>query len=177
MVYTINIDGMEFRAHHGCYDVEQTVGGNYTVDVELEVLGAGCGVAGVAAAGNLAGGGVPGVTAVGGGVTGVTCGDLAGGLAGDGKNAIEAELPGLAAGGKNAIEADDVTGTVNYVEVYELARAEMAIPSRIIEHVAHRIAEGIKGRFPQVLRARVTVAKLAPPLGGKAARVAVTIEK
>jgi dihydroneopterin aldolase len=107
---------MEFRAAHGCYDLEQKVGGNYEVDVTLRVEGG------------------------------------------------------------DAVEADDVTGTVNYVEVYETVREQMATPSRIIEHVALRIANAICTRFPQVMRAEVTVSKLAPPLGGKATKVSVTLE-
>ncbi len=117
MVYTIKLEGLEFRAAHGCYDVEQVVGGNFVVDVVLEVDDDG------------------------------------------------------------AAEADDVTRTVNYVEVYETVREQMGIPSHIIENVAHRIAEAIRVRFPQVRRVEVTLAKLAPPIGGKAARVAVAIVK
>ncbi len=37
MTYTIEIAGMEFRARHGCYEVEQRVGGNFTVDISLTV--------------------------------------------------------------------------------------------------------------------------------------------
>jgi dihydroneopterin aldolase len=124
MVYTIKIEGMEFRAAHGCYDAEQRVGGNFAVDVVLEV-----------------------------------------------------EDGGTAAGEGGAAEADDISRTVNYVEVYEAVRGEMAVPSRIIENVAHRILEAIASRFPQVSRCEVSVAKLAPPLGGKAARVSVTFAR
>ncbi len=37
MTYTIKIEGMEFRAAHGCCEAERRVGGNFTVDVTLEV--------------------------------------------------------------------------------------------------------------------------------------------
>lgn len=114
MTYTIKIEGMEFRAAHGCYDIERQVGGNFVVDVALEVEDNG------------------------------------------------------------ATETDDMARTVNYVEVYETVREQMAIPSRIIENTAHRIIEAVSARFPQVVRAEVTLAKLAPPIGGKAARVSVT---
>ncbi len=113
MSYELKIEGMEFRAAHGCYDIEQRVGGNFVVDMALEVEDNG------------------------------------------------------------AAEADDVAHTVNYVEVYETVREQMAIPSRIIENVAHRILDAVSARFPQVIRAEVTLAKLAPPIGGKTARVSV----
>jgi dihydroneopterin aldolase len=118
MTYTIKITGMDFRAAHGCYDVEQRVGGNFTVDTVLEIEGAAA-----------------------------------------------------------AVEADDIEGTVNYVEVYETVRDQMAVPSRIIENVAHRIAVAVRERFEQVRRVEVTVSKLAPPLGGKAERVSVTLTR
>ena len=113
MSYELRIEGMEFRAAHGCYDIEQQVGGNFVVDMVLEVEDSG------------------------------------------------------------AAAADDVARTVNYVEVYETVCQQMAVPSRIIENAAHRIAEAVSARFPQILRCEVTLAKLAPPIGGKAARVSV----
>lgn len=35
MQYRINLDGMEFRAYHGCYDLERKVGNRFVVDLEL----------------------------------------------------------------------------------------------------------------------------------------------
>lgn len=35
MEYRIELDRMEFRAYHGCYDLEQKVGNRFTVDLEL----------------------------------------------------------------------------------------------------------------------------------------------
>lgn len=108
---------MDFRAGHGCCPAERKVGGNFTVDITIDVEEAG------------------------------------------------------------AIVADDVTGTVNYAEVYETVREQMSVPSNIIENVAARIIDAVYSCFPQVRRVEVTVAKLAPPVGGKAASVSVTLVK
>ncbi len=35
MEYKIVLDSMEFRAFHGCYDLEQKVGNRFTVDLEI----------------------------------------------------------------------------------------------------------------------------------------------
>lgn len=35
MLYRIDIEKMEFRAYHGCYDLEQQVGNRFEVDLEL----------------------------------------------------------------------------------------------------------------------------------------------
>ena len=36
MKYRITLERMEFRAFHGCYDLEQQVGNRFTVDLWLE---------------------------------------------------------------------------------------------------------------------------------------------
>lgn len=64
-----------------------------------------------------------------------------------------------------AIRHDQLSGTVNYAEVYELVRKEMAIPSDLIEHVAGRIITAIFERFPLVVTAVVSVRKDNPPMG------------
>lgn len=35
MQYRIDLEGMEFRAYHGCYDLERKVGNRFVVDLEL----------------------------------------------------------------------------------------------------------------------------------------------
>ncbi len=71
---------------------------------------------------------------------------------------------------------DDVTLAVNYLRVYELVREVMARTQRTIERVACNIIECLKEYFPAIKRVECTVAKLAPPLGGKLREVSVTLE-
>ena len=77
---------------------------------------------------------------------------------------ITTELGGIAA-------HDAVEEAVNYLTVYEIVRERMAVTQRTIERVATNIIEALHARFPAVRHVRCTVAKLAPPLGGKIARV------
>ena len=51
---------------------------------------------------------------------------------------------------RRAMQTDDVADTVNYAVVFEAVRQEMAIPSRLLEHVAGRIATRIFADFPIV---------------------------
>ncbi len=83
---------------------------------------------------------------------------------------IEADL-------SKAAMSDDVADTINYLNVFELVREQMSIPSHILEHVAQRIADAIQLRFPQAGKVQVKVSKLAPPLGGKIEKVSVTVVK
>lgn len=74
-----------------------------------------------------------------------------------------------------AAEEDDIRGTVNYSEVYDLTAKEMAIPSKLIEHVAKRIKDSILRVLKNIDRVEVTVIKLRPPVNGVMERVSVTL--
>ena len=71
---------------------------------------------------------------------------------------------------------DCVEKAVNYLDVYQSVARQMRVKQRTIERVAMNIIEALKAEFPAIEGVRCTVAKLAPPLGGKIGRVSVTIE-
>ena len=107
---------MEFRAYHGCYDLEQIVGNRFIVELT-----------------------------------------------------ITTELGVVA-------DEDAVEKAVNYLTVYEIIREVMRIKCRTIERVAQNIIGAVKEQFPQIVEMECSVAKLAPPLGGKIGRVSVTLK-
>ena len=81
---------------------------------------------------------------------------------------------------------DDLAATVwvskyalkdSFGKIYEKSPEQMETPSHILEHVARRIIDAIRFRFPQSEKIRVKVSKLAPPLGGKIEKVSVTLEE
>ena len=74
-----------------------------------------------------------------------------------------------------AQKSDCITDTVSYLDVYQVVKREMAIPSNLLEHVARRIGEGIRIDFPSVTAVRVKVSKLNPPLGGQMESVSVEV--
>ena len=75
----------------------------------------------------------------------------------------------------NLPESDDVTQAVNYLTVYEIVERTMQRTQRTIEAAASNIIEAVKEAFPQIVEVECTVAKIAPPLGGKIERVSVTL--
>ena len=116
MLYTIHLQDMEFRAYHGCYDLEQVVGNRFNVELTITThLGA-------------------------------------------------------------VADEDAVEKAVNYLTVYEIVREVMRIKCRTIERVAQNIIGAVKEQFPQITEVECSVAKLAPPLGGKIGRVSVTLK-
>ena len=48
-----------------------------------------------------------------------------------------------------AMQNDKVADTLNYAQLFDLVKREMAVPSRLLEHVAGRIASAIEATFPQ----------------------------
>lgn len=63
-------------------------------------------------------------------------------------------------------ETDDLTKTVDYVIVYDLVKAEMAIRSKLIETVAKRIAFKLQEQYLWVSSWEVSLTKFNPPVGG-----------
>ena len=49
-----------------------------------------------------------------------------------------------------AMQTDDVADTVSYADVYEAVKAEMEVPSKLLEHVGGRIVKRLFGDFPQI---------------------------
>ena len=64
-----------------------------------------------------------------------------------------------------AVQSDDVADTLNYATLYETARQEMAIPSRLLEHVAGRIGQRVLSEWPEVTTVDLTLTKENPPMG------------
>ena len=66
---------------------------------------------------------------------------------------------------ERAMLSDDVADTVNYAEVYQLAKQVMGEPCHLVEHVAARIAQAILGKWSQVDEVNVCLTKRNPPMG------------
>lgn len=65
----------------------------------------------------------------------------------------------------SAMKTDELQGTLNYAEVYQKVREEMAMPSKLLEHVAGRIAHRLFSDFPEIQKLQLSVTKVNPPMG------------
>lgn len=74
-----------------------------------------------------------------------------------------------------AMETDEVADTLNYADLYGVVKAEMAVPSQLLEHVAGRIAKAVFGRFPEVLALDLSVTKENPPMGANCSGAGVEL--
>jgi len=64
-----------------------------------------------------------------------------------------------------AIETDDIADTLSYADLVEVVKSEMEKPSKLLEHVAGRIARSVFSRFPQVCSLSLSLTKENPPMG------------
>lgn len=113
------IEGMEFYAHHGCFEEERRIGTWFTVDLYLYT-------------------------------------DT-----------------------EKAQATDNLSDAVNYAEVYAKVKEEMAVSSKLMEHVTGRIATRILKDYPTIEKLRIKLSKRNPPLGEKikAAGVELLMER
>lgn len=78
-----------------------------------------------------------------------------------------------------AVKTDDVADAVNYADVFNVVKEQMAVPSNLLEHVAGRIARALMERFELLESVEVAVKKLNPPMGadcdGAEAIIKITI--
>ena len=76
---------------------------------------------------------------------------------------------------EQAMQSDEVTDTLNYAALYDLVAHEMQQPSKLLEHVAGRMAEAIGKTFPQVTSIDLELIKLNPPMGADCEGASVEI--
>lgn len=64
-----------------------------------------------------------------------------------------------------AMQTDEVTDTVNYAEIHRVVMGEMAVPSKLLEHVGGRIAKKLLEQFPTIEEVELRLSKRNPPMG------------
>lgn len=75
-----------------------------------------------------------------------------------------------------ASKSDDLKDTVDYVLINKIVTEEMAIPSKLLEHVAKRILDRFFTETQLIEKARIGVSKINPPIGGDVKSVTVLLK-
>ncbi|MBY8963350.1 dihydroneopterin aldolase [Flavobacterium sp. D11R37] len=78
---------------------------------------------------------------------------------------------------RKARHSDELADTVDYVHLNAIVKEEMAVRSKLLEHVAERIIARIFTEIASVSRIMIAVSKVNPPIGGDVASVTVQIEE
>lgn len=63
-----------------------------------------------------------------------------------------------------AMKDDQLSGTINYADLYTLIQDEMKTPSELIEHVAGRILSRLETEYPMIMEALIEIEKNSPPI-------------
>jgi dihydroneopterin aldolase len=78
---------------------------------------------------------------------------------------------------RKSMETDELEDTVDYVHLNKIVREEMAVRSKLLEHVAHRIVQRVFREIASVSRIIVAVSKINPPIGGDVEAVTIQLEE
>ena len=71
--------------------------------------------------------------------------------------------------------ADDITKTVDYVDLARIVKREMAIRSKLLESVAKRISRSCFKEVPLIDDIFVSISKICPPINADVEAVTVEI--
>jgi len=72
--------------------------------------------------------------------------------------------------------SDRLHDTINYATLYSVVKKEMEQKSCLLEHVAKRIIEKVRGAFTNILSIELRISKINPPVGGKMKEVAFVMQ-
>lgn len=72
---------------------------------------------------------------------------------------------------------DDLSGTINYENLYAIVKDEMAKPSKLLETVGYAIASKALEAFSEASSVEVQISKFNPPIGGVCKKATVTVCK
>ena len=78
---------------------------------------------------------------------------------------------------RKSMDTDELADTVDYVNLNKIVVEEMAIRSKLLEHVSHRIIKRIFDELPEVSRILLSVSKINPPIGGDVEAVTIQLEE
>lgn len=78
---------------------------------------------------------------------------------------------------RKSAETDELADTVDYVHLNKIVVEEMAIRSKLLEHVAKRIVVRVFDELPMVSRILLEVSKINPPIGADVQQVTIVMEE
>jgi dihydroneopterin aldolase len=62
--------------------------------------------------------------------------------------------------------SDQLEDTLDYQVLYELISKEIHIRANLIEHIAYRMVESISKEFEEILKLKLKISKMNPPIQG-----------
>lgn len=78
---------------------------------------------------------------------------------------------------RQASITDNLIQTIDYVDVFNIVKTEMAIRSNLLEHVGKRIIDALKKQVQGIDRIILKVTKINPPMNGNVQKVSIVMEE
>jgi dihydroneopterin aldolase len=72
---------------------------------------------------------------------------------------------------------NDITNTISYVDLYEIVKQRMQIPTGLLEKVCESIIRRIKHQYSYIKEVNLSIYKLQVPIENLNGRVGVTMNK
>lgn len=70
-----------------------------------------------------------------------------------------------------------INDTINYVDIYNIIRERMSVPTPLLETVVMEIGNEIHNEFPQVRSINIYIKKMHPPIEGNQGAAGVNWQK
>ena len=75
------------------------------------------------------------------------------------------------------LKFDDIKNVLNYVELYQIVKKRMTMPTPLIEEVAESIIRKIRHEYSFVKEVSISIFKLQPPIENFQGSVGITLQK
>jgi len=76
-----------------------------------------------------------------------------------------------------AEQNDELSGTIDYEQLFNVVSTEMGIRSKLLEHVSSRICDSILKNWEQIQHVKVRIGKMNPPIGAVCKMSGVTVNR
>lgn len=75
------------------------------------------------------------------------------------------------------VKFDELKNTINYVEVFEIVKQRMKIPTPLLEKLAEGIIRKLKHQYPFATEVIISIYKLEAPIENIQGKIGVTMHK
>lgn len=76
-----------------------------------------------------------------------------------------------------ASQTDKLQDTIDYADINKIIHQEIAIPSKLLEHIIGRIFTKLETKYPQITSIKIKLTKTNPPIQGEMKGVSVEMKK
>lgn len=77
----------------------------------------------------------------------------------------------------NSFQSDNLHHTMDYVNISRVVQEHVSNRAKLIETVAHRISETIFEEMPMVIKLKIKLSKLNPPINGDVKKVSIELKR